>query len=120
MIRSALALLSAALPACAAHAASDLDVLPQGRYGCWTAGIATGPARIEHPERAFTIVRGSSYRSMTGAGTYLLASALLTFTRGPFKDVRLRLNRDGYWQQIARDGELGALKCSRKGGMVSA
>lgn len=97
-----------------AQAASDLAVLPQGSYGCWTAGVASGPALTDTPP-TFTIVRGSSYQSATGTGTYLLASDLLTFTRGPLKDLRLRRNRDGFWQQIARDGELGRLKCSRRG-----
>ncbi len=95
-------------------AASDLAVLPQGRYGCWTAGTATGPAVTDTPP-TFTIIRGSSYQSASGAGTYLLASDLLVFTRGPLKDMRLRLTEDGFWQQIARDGELGRLKCSRRG-----
>ena len=107
---AALICLALALPA---QAAGDLDVLPLGRYGCWTAGVATGPAVTTDPERAFTVVRGSSYESAGGGGTYLLASDLLTFTRGPLKDLRLRRNRDGYWQQIARDGELERLKCSR-------
>lgn len=97
-----------------AHAASDLAVLPQGSYGCWTAGVASGPALTDTPP-TFIIVRGSSYQSANGVGTYLLASDLLTFTRGPLKDLRLRRNRDGFWQQIARDGELTPLKCSRRG-----
>ncbi|HEU4820650.1 MAG TPA: hypothetical protein VFS87_05785 [Qipengyuania sp.] len=114
MIRSAAALfaLAFALPA---QAVSDLDVLPQGQYGCWTAGSAIGPAVTDTPP-TFTIVRGSSYEAAGGGGTYLLASDLLTFTRGPLKDMRLRRTREGFWQQIARDGELGRLKCSRRGG----
>jgi hypothetical protein len=115
MIRPALALLALALPI-TAQAASDLSVLPQGRYGCWTAGGATGPALTDNPERSFVIVRGSSYQSAAGGGTYLLASDLLTFTRGPLKDIRLRRHREGYWQQVARDGEFERLKCSRRGG----
>lgn len=114
MFRLALTVLALALPI-AANAASDLDVLQQGRYGCWTAGDATGPAMTDEPGRTFTIVRGSSYESAAGGGTYLLASDLLTFTRGPLKDLRLRKNKDGYWQKIARDGELERLKCSRTG-----
>lgn len=113
MIRSAFACLVLFGPIAAG--ASDLGVLPQGRYACWTAGSATGPAVTGDPARSFVIQRGSSYDSAAGSGTYLLASDLLTFTRGPFKDLRLRRNRDGYWQQIARDGELGRLKCSRAG-----
>lgn len=96
----------------------DLNVLPQGRYGCWTPGSAAGPAMAGDPERSFTIVRGSSYTSGAGRGTYLLAGDLLTFTRGPFKDTRLRRNRDGFWQEIARDGELGRRKCHRLGAAV--
>ena len=98
-----------------AQAASDLAVLPLGRYACWTAGSAVGPAVTGDPERSFIVLRGSSYQTAAGAGTYLLASDLLTFTRGPLKDMRLRRNREGYWQQIARDGELQPLKCSRAG-----
>lgn len=114
MIKHTLVLLTLACPS-AALSASDLAVLPQGRYGCWTAGSATGPARIDDPAYRFTIVRGSSYASAGGGGTYLLAGDLLVFTRGPLKDLRLRRNRDGYWQRIARDGKPGALKCSRLG-----
>lgn len=95
-------------------AASDLSVLPLGRYGCWTAGVASGPATIDTPP-TFVIVRGSSYQSASGGGTYLLASDLLTFTRGPLKDMRLRQAEDGLWQQVAPDGEPGRLKCSRQG-----
>lgn len=98
-----------------AQAGGDLDVLPQGQYGCWTAGSAVGPALTDTPP-AFTIVRGSSYESASGGGTYLLASDLLTFTRGPLKDMRLRRTRDGFFQQIGRDGKPGQLKCSRRGG----
>ena len=103
------------MPATAALAAGDLSVLPRGRYGCWTAGVASGPATNGVGERSFTISRGSSYASPAGGGTYLVASDLLTFTRGPLKDWRLRRNRDGYWQELARDGEPGRLKCSRTG-----
>ena len=110
-----LACLTLAIPA---RAASDLGVLPLGRYGCWTAGVATGPAVTDDPERAFTVVRGSSYETASGRGTYLLAGNLLTFTRGPLKDLRLRRDRDGFWQQIARDGELGRVKCSRAGAAI--
>ena len=120
MIRPALALLAFGLPLTAALAASDLAVLPQGRYACWTAGVATGPAVTDDPARGFTIVRGSGYESAAGGGAYLLASDLLTFTRGPFKDLRLRKSREGYWQQIARDGEFERLKCSRTGAAPTA
>lgn len=116
MIRPAAVLLALAC-ALPAQAVSDLDVLPQGSYGCWTAGSAAGPAVIDTPP-TFVIVRGSSYRSAEGGGTYLLASDLLTFTRGPLKDMRLRRTREGFWQQIARDGEPGRLKCSRRGSVA--
>lgn len=112
MIKPALAFFALTLPA-AAQAASDLDVLPQGRYGCWTAGSASGPAI--NPQSEFVVVRGSSYRNEAGDGTYLLASDVLLFTRGPLKDMRFRRSKDGFWQQLARDGELGRLKCSRAG-----
>ena len=108
-------LLLALVAPIAARAASDPDVVPQGRYACWTAGAATGPAVIDHPDHSFTIVRGSSYLSAAGGGTYLLASDLLIFTRGPLKDMRLHRRPEGFWQQIARDGEPGQLKCSRVG-----
>ena len=112
MIRLPLAAVLLALP-CAAQAASDLDVLPQGRYGCWTAGSASGPA--VNPQSEFTVVRGSSYLSEAGGGTYLLASDILLFTRGPLKDMRFKRSGNGFWQQLSRDGELQSLKCSRIG-----
>lgn len=114
MIRVAL-ILPALLMAVPVAAASDLNVLPQGRYGCWTSGSAVGPAVNELPEHRFTIVRGSSYASAAGHGTYLVASDILTFTRGPLKDMRLRRSKQGFWQLLARDGELEALKCNRIG-----
>lgn len=112
MIRSAPALALLALSS-GALAASDLGVLPQGRYACWTAGSASGPAEVPHSE--FVVVRGSSYRNELGRGTYLLASDVLLFTRGPMKDMRFRRSKDGFWQQLSRDGEPGRLKCSRTG-----
>lgn len=115
MIRSAFAAAVALALPIAALGASDLSVLPPGRYSCWTAGLASGPAVTDRPERSFAIVRGSSYVSAAGRGTYLLASDLLTFTRGPLKDQRLRRNKDGFWQEVSHDGLLGPLKCSRAG-----
>ncbi len=108
-----------ALVAMPAAASGDLAVLPLGRYGCWTAGVATGPAVHSLPARSFTIVRGSSYQNGEGRGTYLLASDVLTFTRGPLKDMRLKRNREGLWQELARDGEMGRLKCNRIGPAVT-
>lgn len=102
------------------QALGDLDVLPQGRYGCWTPGVATGPAVNDEPGRSFTIVRGSSYETAAGGGVYLLADDVLTFTRGPLKDLRLRRNRGGFWQQIERNGDLAPLKCSRRGSAAPA
>jgi len=112
MIKFALSILALALPI-AAQAASDLTVLPQGRYGCWTAGAAVGPA--VNPQSEFTVIRGSSYLNEAGRGTYLLASDILLFTRGPLKDLRFRRSKEGFWQQLSRDGELEKLKCSRTG-----
>lgn len=102
-------------PASLGHAqsATDLGVLPQGRYGCWTAGSASGPAT--NPQTAFTVLRGSSYANAEGRGTYLLASDVLLFTRGSLKDRRFRRSMDGFWQELGRDGTLQALKCSRTG-----
>ena len=108
----ALALGALCLPI-AAQAASDLAVLPLGRYGCWTAGSASGPA--VNPQREFVVVRGSSYLSEEARGTYLLASDILLFTRGPLKDLRFKRSKDGFWQQLTRDGELGRMKCNRTG-----
>lgn len=105
--------LTALVLSLAAHAATDLTVLPQGRYGCWTAGSASGPA--VNPQTEFTVVRGSSYLSAEGRGTYLLAGDILLFTRGPLKDMRFKRSKDGFWQQLSRDGELEKLKCSRTG-----
>jgi len=112
MIRPLFALFVLAF-AGAAHAATDLSVLPQGRYGCWTAGSASGLA--VNPQSEFVVVRGSSYRSEAGSGTYLLASDILLFTRGPLKDTRFKRSKDGFWQQLSRDGEMGRIKCSRIG-----
>lgn len=115
-MKTILSAVALALPS-AGIAASDLSVLPPGRYDCWTAGSATGPATTTVPERDFAIERGSSYRNAAGGGTYLLADGLLTFTRGPLKDMRLRHSKEGFYQEIDRNGALMPLKCSRAGGL---
>lgn len=115
MKHALLALMLPLLPA-VAHASSDLSVLPQGRYGCWTSGSASGPA--VNPQSSFIVLRGSSYRNDAGKGTYLLANDTLLFTRGPLKDMRLRRSKDGFWQQISSSGEIGRLKCSRNGSVL--
>lgn len=112
MHRSIPALFLAAA-ASSVQAAGDLSVLPQGRYGCWTAGSASGPA--VNPQSEFTVVRGSSYVNEDGRGTYLLASDILLFTRGPLKDMRFKRSKGGFWQHLASGGGLQPLKCSRTG-----
>ncbi len=116
MLRTALTLLALSLPF-AAQAASDLSVLPQGRYGCWTAGSAGGPA--VSPQSEFIVVRGSSYVNGDGRGTYLLAGDILLFTRGPLRDMRFKRSKDGFWQHLASSGALQPLKCSRTGAAPS-
>lgn len=112
-MRRSIPALLLAVAASSVQGASDLSVLPQGRYGCWTAGSASGPA--VNPQSEFTVVRGSSYVNEDGRGTYLLASDVLLFTRGPLKDMRFKRSKDGFWQHLASGGALQPLKCSRTG-----
>lgn len=101
-------------------AANDVAVLPLGRYACATPGTAAGATVIDVPDRGFTVVRGSSYITADGAGgTYLLASDMLTFTRGPLVNLRLRKTREGLWREVGQDGTSGRLRCSRVGGIAA-
>lgn len=96
-------------------AATDLEVLEQGRYACALPGDATGPALRSMGEHDFTVTLGSSYSSAAGDGTYLLAGDLLTFTRGPFKDESFRRTESGLWRQFDEKGGTGRLTCNRIG-----
>ena len=109
-----LGLAYAALPV-AAFAEGKLGTLDHGRYTCGTPGVATGPVVNVIPDLSFTILGGSSYASEKGGGTYLLTGDLLTFTRGPLKDLKFERDKTGLWREIDKSGAKGDVRCSRVG-----
>ena len=118
MARS-LALLSALLAAAAlpapAGAQGRLNLLPTGEYRCALPGSAAGRAWIDQPERGFTIVRASRYRSADGAGTYLMTGREVRFTGGPMKGTRLLRVSGRMLREIDAEGVPGRLRCLRTG-----
>lgn len=92
-----------------------LDTLPTGRYICALPGDATGLPVQEMAQHNFTVTGASSYRSAEGGGTYLRVGDTITFTRGPRKDMKLRLLGSGLLQWVNEDGTLGRIRCSRVG-----
>lgn len=103
-----------ALPGSAA-AQGALSLLPTGEYRCALPGSAAGRAWIDQPERDFTIVRASRYRSPRGVGTYLMTGERVLFTGGPLKGVALMRVSSKMLQEIAIDGQPGRLRCHRVG-----
>ncbi len=92
-----------------------LGLLPQGEYVCALPGDASGAAWIEQAGRDFAITGASSYRTARGGGTYLMEGKVVTFTRGPMRNVKLMLLGSGLLQEVDRDGKLGRLRCHRTG-----
>jgi hypothetical protein len=109
----ALAVLAGSLAASAA-AQTRLDTLQQGRYECALPGSAAGAAWIVQRQKGFDIASASTYRTMAGSGTYLLTDNIVTFTRGPMKDMRMKQHGSGLLQELRSDETLGPLRCHRK------
>ena len=103
----------AALSAVSASAGDELGTLRQGRYICALPGDATGLPINEVPEHNFRITGASSYEAPEGRGTYLRVGETVTFTRGPRKDMKLKLLGSGLLQWVKEDGSLGRIRCSR-------
>lgn len=98
-----------------AHAQGRLALLTPGEYVCALPGDAAGAAWVEQDGKRFSITSGSSYRTAKGGGTYLMEGKLVTFTRGPMKNMKLMRLGSGLLQQVDRDGKLGRLRCHRAG-----
>lgn len=92
-----------------------LGTLPHGRYLCALPGDATSKSVQEVSEHNFTITGASSYEAAEGRGTYLRKGDTVVFTRGPHKDMRLKLLGSGLMQWVKEDGTLGRIRCSRVG-----
>lgn len=90
-----------------------LGVLPLGSYVCELPGDALGPTGERQPEFDFTVTHSSSYRTATGAGTYLLTGERLTFTSGPFYGMKYHRLSDGFLRRTEADGSDGPLRCVR-------
>ena len=117
------ALLAAAISVCLsapAHAApgGGIGTIPLGKYICETTGDALGDAGVHQPQFDFQATRGSSYRTATGSGVYLLTGLGLVFTSGPFEGMWFRHVRAGFLRAIEADGKDGNLRCVR--GMIAA
>ena len=97
------------------HAQGRLELLPPGEYVCALPGDAAGAAWIEQTGKRFSITGGSTYRTANGSGTYLMEGKLVTFTRGPMKNMQLMRLGSGMLQQVDRDRKLGRLRCHRAG-----
>lgn len=102
-----------------AHAQGRLGLLPQGKYVCSLPGNANGMAWIEVPDRSFSIIGSSGYRTIEGRGTYLKEGKRVTFTRGPLHGEKLMQISAGMLQQVDSEGTLGRLRCSRTGSLDS-
>ena len=90
-----------------------LATLPHGRYICALPGDATGLPVQEVSEHNFAVTGASSYESEGGGGTYLRVGDTVTFTRGPRKDMKLKMLGSGMLQWIKEDGTLGRIRCTR-------
>jgi hypothetical protein len=98
-----------------AMAQGRLLLLDQGEYVCALPGDASGAAWVEQEGRDFAITGGSSYRTVRGAGTYLMEGKQVTFTRGPMRGTKMMRLGSGLLQEVGRDGKLGRLRCHRVG-----
>ncbi|MFN4114596.1 MAG: elongation factor P [Sphingomonadaceae bacterium] len=108
----ALPLVLAALPAYASQG-GKLETLPQGRYTCALPGDALGKAFVVLPDKAFVIDNGSTYRTETGSGTYLLTGTAVQFTRGPMKGMRFERVSGGTLRWLDEDGQPSRVRCVR-------
>lgn len=108
----AASLVVAALPA-AATPGGKLETLPQGRYVCALPGDALSEAFVVLPEKDFVIDNGSTYRTQSGSGTYLMSDNQVQFTRGPMKGMRFERTSAGTLRWIDQDGQPGRVRCVR-------
>lgn len=107
--------LAAVLPTASVDAAPGrLSLLPLGTYVCALPGDADGAAFVVLPEREFTIRNGSTYRAKDGNGTYLLAGNMVTFTRGPMKNMKLIRTGTSVLQHLDDSGKPGRMRCVHK------
>ena len=109
----ALALLPLATMPLAASPGGKLETLPQGRYTCALPGDALGEAFVVLPEQTFFIDNASTYRTESGAGTYLLTGDQVQFTRGPMKGMRFKRTSNGSLRWLDGNGEPGRVRCVR-------
>lgn len=106
---AALALSAAAL----ASPGGKIDTLPVGSYTCALPGDALGQAYVVVPEKGFVIDNGSTYRTDTGSGTYLLTGDLVRFTRGPMKGMQFERTANGTLRWLDERGRPGRVRCVR-------
>jgi hypothetical protein len=106
------ALALAALPA-SASPGGKLETLPQGRYICALPGDAMGEAWVAIPQQGFVIDNGSTYRTDSGTGTYLLTGDQVQFTRGPMKGMRFQRTGAGALRWLDDNGQPGRVRCVR-------
>ena len=105
--------LPAVLLCLAATPGGKLETLPQGRYTCALPGDAAGEAFVVLPDKAFVIDNGSTYRTESGTGTYLLTGNVVQFTRGPMKGMRFQRTASASLRWIDENGQPGQVRCVR-------
>ena len=100
------------LPA-SASPGGKLDTLQRGRYVCALPGDALAEAFVVLPDKGFVIDNGSTYRTETGTGTYLLTGNEVRFTRGPMNGMRFQRTGPGSLRWIDENGQPGQVRCVR-------
>ena len=117
MKHAAALILLAASPALAPAFAAEgeLATLVAGEYRCELPGDALGPAGHRVATADFSITNASGYVSADGAGRYLLAGTMATFTSGPRRGERFRRVSANFLRQVKADGSDGDLRCVRGG-----
>ncbi len=93
-----------------------LGTLPLGSYECETGGDALGPVGVRQPARDFAVTRGSSYRTLTGKGIYLLTGDRMIFTSGPLEGQAFRQVRENFLRELGPGDAPGELRCVRRPG----
>lgn len=89
----------------------QLGTLPLGRYVCELPGDATASVGVAQPGFDFTVTNGSSYKTATGKGIYLLTGDRVTFTSGPHDGLTYRRITSGFLRRTNPDGKDSTLRC---------
>jgi hypothetical protein len=95
----------------AAVPGGDIDTLELGKYTCELPGDAEGERGVHVPEADFSVIFGSSYRSGSETGTYLLTGDQIVMTSGPRMGERYHRLSQGFLRKQKADGSDSDLRC---------